>query len=86
MNVSHILGEFKNLAQRLGIEIRYTEGGPSGLCSLKGKKVMFIDRTLDEEARLELFIKDFSSLDLEGVFVVPIIKKLLGKESSNGNW
>ncbi len=78
--------EFKNLAHRLGIEIRYTEGGPSGLCTIKGSRVMFVDRNIDKYAQLELFIRDFKTLDLEGVFIVPIIRKLLGMESEESDW
>ena len=78
--------EFENLAQHLGIEIRYLEEGPTGLCTIKGSRVMFIDRTLDKKAQLELFVRDFRTLDLEGYFIVPVIRRLLGLEGEKSDW
>lgn len=86
MDEAVYIEEFNNLAHRLGIEIRYTDGGPSGLCTVKGNQVMFIDSNLDKRAQLDLFIQDFKTLDLEGIFVVPIIRKLLGLESEDSDW
>jgi len=86
MDEAVYIKEFNNLAQRLGIEIRYIDGGPSGLCTVKGNRVMFIDRNLDKCAQLDLFVRDFKTLNLEGFFVVPIIRKLLGMENENSNW
>jgi len=74
------LREFERLAQRLGISIKYTREGPSGLCTVKGNRVMYIDRTLDTESRIKIFIREFRSIDLGGYFVVPLIRKLLGTE------
>ena len=80
MNESVCIREFEILAARLGIEIRYINEGPSGLCTIRGKRVMFIDKTLDNREKLDLFVRDFKILDLEGFFVVPVIRELLGME------
>lgn len=86
MNEALCVQEFKNLAERLNIEIRYIHEGPSGLCTIKGSKVMFIDKSLDSRSQLELFVHDFKTLDLEGFFIVPVIRRLLGLESENTDW
>lgn len=86
MDETICLREFKDLAARLGIEIRYIDEGPSGLCTIKGNRVMFIDRNLDKRSQLDLFVRDFKTLDLEGFFVVPIIRKLLGMEHEESEW
>ena len=86
MNEGLCLQEFKNLAARLGIEIRYTHEGPSGMCTVKGKKAMFIDKNLDSRAQLDLFVRDFKTLDLEGFFIVPVIRKLLGMDNEDADW
>ncbi len=80
MDDSVTIREFERLARRLGIEIRYTPGGPSGLCTVKGKQVLFVDRDLEKKACVNLFVREFKTLDLEGIFVVPLIRKLLGLE------
>ncbi|MFC1538270.1 hypothetical protein ACFL6H_02510 [Candidatus Latescibacterota bacterium] len=86
MNEALCLQEFKNLAARLKIEIRYIHEGPSGLCTVKGSKVMFIDKSLDRRSQLDIFIRDFKTLDLEGFFIVPIIRRLLGLENEDSDW
>ena len=86
MDEAVYIKEFNNLADRLGIEIRYIDDGPSGLCTVKGKRVMFIDRNLDKRTQLDLFVRDFKTLNLEGFFVVPIIRKLLSMENENSDW
>ena len=80
MDDAVILKEFEKLAHRLGMEIRYTAVGPSGLCSVKGKQILFIDRSLDSAARIEMLVREFKTLNLEGMFVVPLIRRLLGDE------
>ena len=86
MYESVYINEFEKLAGRLGIEIRYIDEGPSGLCAIKGNRVMFIDKNLDKRSQLDLFVRDFKTLDLEGFFVVPIIRKLLGMEHEESDW
>ena len=77
MNDEVVVGEFKKLAERLGIELRYLEEGLSGLCTLKGKRIMFIDKALDSSEQVELFVREFRDIDVEGIFVVPVIRRLL---------
>ena len=86
MDDSVTIREFEHLAHRLGIEIRYTGDGPSGLCTLKGKKVLFIERGLDMSSRVALFVREFKALDLEGIFVVPLIRRLLDLHDQSQNW
>lgn len=78
MDVRLCLEEFEKLAQKLGIEVRSITGGPSGLCTVHGERILFIDRTLDNRSQVEVFIREFKILNLNNVFVVPIIRKLIG--------
>ncbi|MCE5251565.1 hypothetical protein LLG96_15250 [bacterium] len=86
MDDSVTVREFELLAHRLGIEIRCTADGPSGLCTLKGKKVFFIERGLDLSSRVSLFVREFKTLDLDGIFVVPLIRKLLDLHDESQDW
>jgi len=81
-----VLREFENLARRLGIDIRYTNEGLSGLCIVKGKQVLFIDKTLDKRNKIEVFAREFKTLDIEGVFVVPVIRRLLELNDEANGW
>ncbi len=78
--------EFEKLAKRLGISMRYTSGGPSGLCTVKGEQVLFIDRMIDKRSKCNVFIHEFKTLDLDGVFIVPVIRRQLGLENNGNCW
>lgn len=78
--------EFMKLAHRLGIEIRYTSDGPSGLCTIKGEQVLFIDKALSAEGQISMFVREFKSLELDGIFLVPVIRKLLGLDNETTDW
>ncbi|MBT4484649.1 MAG: hypothetical protein HOC71_13340 [Candidatus Latescibacteria bacterium] len=86
MDDAVIITEFEKLARRLGIVIRYNIDGPSGLCTVKGERLMFIDRTLNRNVKIDLYVREFKTLDLEGIFVVPIIRRLLGLENDTSEW
>jgi len=80
------LREFRKLAGRLDIEIRYVDGGSSGLCTVRGARIFFLDRTLDKRTQLDIFVRDFRTLDLEGYFIVPALRRILGLEEGHGDW
>ena len=83
MDSAVIIREFELLAHRLGIEIRYTAGSPSGLCTIKGKRILFIDRTSGTASRVKMYIRVFKSLDFEEMYIVPLLRNLLeGEENS----
>ena len=86
MNDAVIIAECEKLAQRLGIKIRDTEGGPCGLCTVKGERVFFFDKTLGQKEQIELFAREFKTLDLEGIFVVPVIRNLMDKDNEIAEW
>ena len=77
MNNGLIIREFEALAERLGIHLRTTASGPSGMCRVKGKLVFFFERGLSSDERVNLFIREFSRLDLDAVYVVPLIRELI---------
>jgi len=85
MNEERCLSEFRELARRMGIVIRYTGEGPSGLCTVKGDRIFFLNRNLEVREQIRAFVRDFRTLDLEGCFIVPVIRDLLGRENDEAN-
>ena len=83
MNSDLYLREFENLATRLGIEIRRMENGPVGFCVIKGAKVLFIDSAMDKNGQIQVFIESLRTIDLSGVYVVPVLRQLLGVEENS---
>ncbi|MFA6471823.1 MAG: hypothetical protein WCU00_07265 [Candidatus Latescibacterota bacterium] len=79
--------EFIKLAERIGIEIRYTTDGPSGLCMVKGDRIFFIDKSMNPKTTLSLFVRDMKTIDiLKGVYIVPLLRKQLGLEDDSSEW
>jgi hypothetical protein len=86
MNVKECLQEFENLAEKLDIEVRKTDGAPSGHCKIKGQTILYIDSSSKDNEKLEHFINLFKTVDLNGIFVVPAIRMLLGMENEKNGW
>ena len=79
--------EFIKLAERIGIEIRYTTDGPSGLCMVRGERIFFIDKSMNPKTTLSLFVRDMKRIDiLKGVYIVPLLRKQMGLEDDSSEW
>jgi hypothetical protein len=77
--------EFEKLADRLGIEIRRIAEGPSGLCKVRERRVLFLERGIGSAAECAVFAREFRGFDLEGVYLVPAIRELLEtRDGANG--
>ena len=78
-----MLEDLEQLAQALGLEIRYESLGDdefaarSGRCRLRGREVILMDRRLMVEARIDLLISELKRMDLGGVWVKPYLRERL---------
>jgi hypothetical protein len=76
-----LLGE---VAERLGVEVRLESlGGAedlparSGLCRLRGRWVIFVERRQDLAWRCRRLGRALLSMDLEGVYLRPAVRDFL---------
>lgn len=68
------------LLERLNIDIRreHLGGGGGGLCSLRGRRTVFIDLDADIPTRLERTIRALAELpELESAYVTPALRELI---------
>ena len=80
-----MLRQLEQLAERLGIEVRYERLGgnddelvlTSGACRLKGRDLIIIDDTLNTEGRCQVLAGELRRFDLSKVFVTPAIRALI---------
>lgn len=82
MDTQQLLDDLLELAQRLGIEIRWAalggEGG--GLCTMKGRQVLFIDQSADVATQCERCLADLASLpEIDTTFIQPKLREQLDR-------
>ena len=78
----------------MGMDVRYEDLGDaetsvsSGSCRYKGDLLVLLDRRSENQERIRVLLRALSRLDLEGVYLPPMVRDLLcpdveGKESSS---
>ena len=89
--VEAILQELKDLAARVGLEVReeklLREIGyqvRSGCCRVREKNLLFLDRELPPASRMEILLEELSRCDLGEVYVSPELRRILGKDERSG--
>jgi hypothetical protein len=77
--------ELKALAERLGLRVReeilLREVGyhpRSGRCRVRGEEMLFVDRALPAAERVVVLTDELRRRNLEGVYVPPAVRRLLG--------
>lgn len=81
-----VLEQLEDLAEKLAIRIQYEDLNKSGIklrggsCRVVGEKRIIIDKRLKVNEKVEILANELSKLNLEDVFIPPLIKSLLGKE------
>ena len=81
MPVSEMLQAFDTLARALHIEVRYDRGDfRSGLCRVGDTHVLVIQKDADPEKKARVFARELGHFDLEGVYVLPALRKMIQEE------
>ncbi len=74
-----VLMELEALAEKLGIQVieeRLTKAR-SGLCRLRDQHLLFIERNLDEEDKVEVMAGALSRFPLDNTQMLPGIRQML---------
>jgi len=73
-----LVGHFEDLAERLNIRIIYDRGRfRGGACLLKEEKVIVVNQHRPVEERLRTFALGFLTLDLSGIYLIPVLREYL---------
>ena len=79
MRSSKILMELEALAEKLSIQVVYEKlsQSRSGLCRLYDQHILFVERNLDEDEKVQVFVSALSRFPLEDIAMLPGIRDLV---------
>ena len=86
MEPDQLYQELKELAEKIGISVSEqnlkTSGIKvrSGLCIVKGKKLLVIDKTKSIHQKIDVIAVVLERQPLESVYLIPAVRELLSKE------
>lgn len=87
MDEKEILNQLEELAESLGIIIRYEqllkEGSffPGGLCKVKGEDIVIINSMAGIDDKIEILANAVVSFDLNRIYMRPALREFLSKHS-----
>ena len=82
MKPNQLMEHFETLAEKLGLRIIQGKGDfNGGGCIIRQDKVIVLNKMKPIEQRLHILAHEFSILDLEGNFVVPVLREYIKHNS-----
>ncbi|NOY78588.1 MAG: hypothetical protein GXO76_12030 [Calditrichaeota bacterium] len=75
-----LLQEMEGLLEQLSIPVRYERGSfKGGLCRLNNDQIFIINKNLPLEQKLQIFREELERIDLEDIFIRPVLRNYLRK-------
>jgi hypothetical protein len=84
MNTEGLLEELLGLLEKAGVEIRAEAmgGGGGGMCSVKGKSIVFLDTQASATERAAVCARALAkAMDVEGVYMKPEVRQFVEREA-----
>jgi hypothetical protein len=88
MNETLLLEHLEQIANRLGVELRYENLGIGGIrsdggyCRVSGKAMILINRKDSRRKKILVLAKSLKRLNLEGIFIPPAVRKILDTQNN----
>ena len=81
MNFEHLIQELEELAQHMGIRIRFEKGDfKGGYCILKEEKVVVINKRLHEMKKASVLAQALGEIGIEQTYVKPNLREFIEDE------
>jgi hypothetical protein len=82
MKPNQLMEHFETLAEKLGLQIIQGKGDfNGGRCIIRQDKVIVLNKMKPIEQRLLILAHEFSIMDLEEIFVVPVLREYINQNS-----
>ena len=82
MKPNQLMEHFETLAEKLGLRIIQGKGDfNGGRCIIRQDKVVVLNKMKPIEQRLRILAQEFSIMNLEGIFVVPVLREYINQHS-----
>ncbi|UCD70558.1 MAG: hypothetical protein JSW70_06000 [Syntrophobacterales bacterium] len=84
MEENRLLQELEEIAEKLSIEVLYDDlmgmdfKVKGGLCKLKGRNVIIMDRRMSPRERIDLLVRALSQFDLSSISMKPYVRLIIG--------
>ncbi len=81
MDYSILLKELENIAQQLGIKIRYEKGNfDGGYCILKDQKILVINKKLFDSRKSSIIARGIAEIGIDNLYIKPAIRRFIEDE------
>jgi hypothetical protein len=86
MEENRLLQELEEIAEKLSIAVRYDDltemdfKVKGGLCKLRGRNVIIMDRRAPLRERIDLLARTLRQFDLSSIFTRPYIRLIIGDD------
>ena len=81
MKQEELLSELEQLAQQLGVVVRYEKGDfEGGYCILKADRMLLVNKRLMPNKRSSVFAMALHEIGLENIFIKPAIREYIEDE------
>jgi hypothetical protein len=78
MSPNEIVDYLAELSEKLGIKVRWDAlMGDGGLCELRGKRYLFVDRSNDLATQIEVMADALSTCAIDDIFILPEVRERL---------
>lgn len=77
-----LIDELIEVLDKLGFSVRIEKGVfKGGFCLLRDQKLFLLNKNLEQDKKINILVKNISSIGVEGIFLKPMIRELVEKES-----
>ncbi|MBK8550513.1 MAG: hypothetical protein IPL53_05395 [Ignavibacteria bacterium] len=77
-----LIDELIEVLEKLGFSVRIEKGVfKGGFCLLRDQKLFLLNKNLEQDKKINILVKNISRIGVEGIFLKPMIRDLVEKES-----